>query len=807
MNRQILVLLFLVSIGGRAFAAGVTPADNPVAAYYGPERGYPAWTEKIRWDNVIDMSRYTKGKTNFEKFENARDKLAADGGGVLYYPAGTYDFSEGPFDGPNGRGLMLRSGVIIRGEAPADRPRAVDGDLDLPTRFVFGTREVGDAIDTGERISLKLHDAIVLPSRKRAKAKPGKAKRGRIRRASLWINLAAPGGSVTNGRGNAYSSALSVQGHVVEARVSGEGDEIVIVIDAQLRWPERDEPAKGRYTLRVRRISDSGIEGTYQSTLDGNEHGGKVTGGFGSIAAVVPRDWNLVGLLPEKTGLKDVSNVGLCWVHLDGATVCFGPDMVWGKTWWTAGCWRSKYAKEAWKDRVPDGTHPFDPFMGAPMGESGGYAGAGAGRVVFGCSLVNGCVLNDYDTCGRGKFSDGYGEDGYHMDRYSARIIAYGSRVFIANNRLMRTRGRNFRHPQKTVRTSGFGAVGYRFIDTRDSVVLFDYNKTTAIDVNKALLGLLNRKLRVDTTRSRGYWEEGIIVKDNYVYNHGGLGYSISGKWCVIADNVSGRNFLRENRDLYGGAGGWELTLDGFRESSPGGGGEVMDNMSRAFEICGMNLWVARNRMSNMGSFPGGDSEGIWWQPFAGTHFVSSAVTHNDWVKGEGSGGPAAAYDANVMGGLFAWNKVPGKIGLLVRRNKEFSDLAIVANQAGSTGVVDVAVASNPASALDPPTGVRAEAYADDAVKVSWEDVFDGEIGYRVDRSIAGGKWTAIAYRPPQKEKHELNEPAWIDFLAPPGRPLRYRVATLNSKDDDSGASKVTAPLILTKPKAGKARQ
>jgi len=79
MNRGFLMLLSLVIVAGSALTAGPAPTDNPVATYYGPEQGYPAWTERIRWDNVIDMSTHTKGWTNFEKSESARDELAAKG--------------------------------------------------------------------------------------------------------------------------------------------------------------------------------------------------------------------------------------------------------------------------------------------------------------------------------------------------------------------------------------------------------------------------------------------------------------------------------------------------------------------------------------------------------------------------------------------------------------------------------------------------------------------------------------------------------------------------------------------------------
>src|SRR5512142_3073019 len=110
---------------------GALPTSNPIAGHYADGGGAPAWTESFSWSRGVDMSRYTKGATEFEKFENARDELAAQGGGVLYYPVGTYDFTTMPADGPNGRGLMLRRGVVIRGEAPAGKADATSGRLDL----------------------------------------------------------------------------------------------------------------------------------------------------------------------------------------------------------------------------------------------------------------------------------------------------------------------------------------------------------------------------------------------------------------------------------------------------------------------------------------------------------------------------------------------------------------------------------------------------------------------------------------------------------------------------------------------------
>ena len=54
-------------------------AQNPIADFYRSE-GYPSWTNEIKWSNKIDMSTYTNGATEFERFENARDQLYNQGG-------------------------------------------------------------------------------------------------------------------------------------------------------------------------------------------------------------------------------------------------------------------------------------------------------------------------------------------------------------------------------------------------------------------------------------------------------------------------------------------------------------------------------------------------------------------------------------------------------------------------------------------------------------------------------------------------------------------------------------------------------
>ncbi len=669
-----IAILFALLLPMRAFAADA-PVDNPVAAYYTGAEGYPAWTDLIHWDRAIDMSRYPNGKNDFDKFELARDELAAKGGGVLYYPAGNYDFSDMPADGLSGRGLMLKSGVVIRGQAPGGRPNAAhDGSLDLSTHFNFAFQ---------------------------------------------------------------------------------------------------------------------------------TKAGGKV-----------PRDWNIIGLSSDAPGgVGHVNAVGICWVHLTGAAIYFGPQFEWtGATWGTARSWRSAYVKPAWATRKPDGSHPGDVFMAGPMALTANNGRdpdgtpypnprptAGWGRLVFGCVMQDSCVLNDFDCEGRIESPAGFGNEGFHTSRYNARIGIYGSRVLVANNFLPPS-DKNFIYDQTTIQTTGNGN-NYEFGPTRVSPVMFDYGRTIGIDVNKDLYALIQSYL-LERQRGTGYYSEGVAVLDNYVFNHGHKGFNLSANWGVVRNNRDKRTYLAGGKSVYGLTAPWRLTLDGFVESSGGGGGMVSDNYSRAFDMAGRNLWIDSNQYDNLGSRPGNDGEGILCQPHNGTHWYSWAVTHNHHDKGDGQNGYIASWDSETAGMLIAWNKTAGWVGLLGGQNV---DIAVVDNQAGE-GARLPNRGTNPVtqSSGDPaaPKNVIAEVYRDgrmsDAVKITWEDASNNEIGFRVDRRIDGGKWTPIAYRPPHVEGSPMNPQAWVDFLSPPGKKLEYRVAAINASDDDKGASSATAVVTLS---------
>ncbi len=81
------------------------PTDNPVAAKYGNDY---SWTDEIKWDCVYNITDF-RVNTDIERFNAARDAAAANGGGVVYFPAGEYNFEDN---------IYLKNGVVLRGDNP-----------------------------------------------------------------------------------------------------------------------------------------------------------------------------------------------------------------------------------------------------------------------------------------------------------------------------------------------------------------------------------------------------------------------------------------------------------------------------------------------------------------------------------------------------------------------------------------------------------------------------------------------------------------------------------------------------------------
>lgn len=87
-----------------AWAAQV-PAANPLQPL-----GL-AWTARLPWDVFVDLTSLGgAGEFWDERLDQAQQAIAAKGGGVVFFPAGTYRFRQD---------IKLLSGVILRGAEPA----------------------------------------------------------------------------------------------------------------------------------------------------------------------------------------------------------------------------------------------------------------------------------------------------------------------------------------------------------------------------------------------------------------------------------------------------------------------------------------------------------------------------------------------------------------------------------------------------------------------------------------------------------------------------------------------------------------
>jgi hypothetical protein len=88
-----------------------------------------AWTDSLAWGRVLDVTTVSgDGKYWDSRLERAQRTLVAQGGGVVYFPAGTYHFQNH---------VRLQHGVVLRGTPPAGITAAHDDGYRLGTRFEF----------------------------------------------------------------------------------------------------------------------------------------------------------------------------------------------------------------------------------------------------------------------------------------------------------------------------------------------------------------------------------------------------------------------------------------------------------------------------------------------------------------------------------------------------------------------------------------------------------------------------------------------------------------------------------------------
>ncbi len=99
------------------------PTNDPAA-----KLGF-AWTAKLRWDQVLDLTSVAgAGEFWDTRLDAAQATLAAKGGGVVFFPPGTYRFKDD---------IKLRSGIVLRGAEPVGATSARDEMFSPPSKILF----------------------------------------------------------------------------------------------------------------------------------------------------------------------------------------------------------------------------------------------------------------------------------------------------------------------------------------------------------------------------------------------------------------------------------------------------------------------------------------------------------------------------------------------------------------------------------------------------------------------------------------------------------------------------------------------
>ena len=112
---------FFMAVCSHSKDAPAPPTDSPVAGM-GYSTRYP-WAEKlVNWSSVFNVKDYKND------FDAAQKAALAKGGGVVYFPAGTYEFKEN---------LNLESGIVIRGEPTYDKAKEGKEPGRLAPKTVF----------------------------------------------------------------------------------------------------------------------------------------------------------------------------------------------------------------------------------------------------------------------------------------------------------------------------------------------------------------------------------------------------------------------------------------------------------------------------------------------------------------------------------------------------------------------------------------------------------------------------------------------------------------------------------------------
>lgn len=125
MYQYVLLTLFVCLV----FSAQSQPTQNPYKLKYG---GPAHWTDSLKWSLVTDVTTFgaipNDTLDDSTAIQTGINQIHAAGGGVLFFPAGTYVVSGD---------LKLKTGVILRGADPEGISDARVEGYNPPSKLVF----------------------------------------------------------------------------------------------------------------------------------------------------------------------------------------------------------------------------------------------------------------------------------------------------------------------------------------------------------------------------------------------------------------------------------------------------------------------------------------------------------------------------------------------------------------------------------------------------------------------------------------------------------------------------------------------
>jgi len=783
------------------------PTDNPARTQFG-DGNYPVWTDSINWANVVDVTSDpdltakavpndpSAGAQNLAAFNEAVEDLHAAGGGVMFWPAGTYHFTlpdagYGPGIGPNSRGLMLKPGIVVRGDEligqnaiirDPGNPKLVEYDLQTSTTFVFpfqkrGTVPAGATGVNGEPAGTT-NAAGWAPT---DWSFIGLSAEGQPRGVSDVdnvgvVNITLYGGTIVFGFDSDWATHMGADG------VKWEGNFF------KVDWPDGSAATAGDWINRV---------------PNGEHYGDLINGRTGWTKPVWAGSGRLVlntkiingapwmdFIYADRKSASTTQTVKEAFSHYRFA----GRIIAYGSNIFIANNVLAKPTRNFVHDQIQN------VGVRTVLFDYANHLGVDINKSLLGGNQSSATVQ---DSNGQGYFADNIVvRDNWVFCRGNKGFEISGQYVRIENNHNERYVASNFFPPNYITNPNAYP--GGPFIAPQGVPIAL-----SGSDVD----------LTFDTVTGQKY--EVMVSYDGMQtwYPKPGTPLLGSGSPETLTHEggapVNGHKvFYRvrafDNSDI--NAGG--ISFDGFRWQSSE---SASDYLSRGYDLGGMDVWVDQCTVINTGS-RGNDGEAILGQRHNNVEVLSWAITNSafgpqtiDTFPSSSSGanfGYIGPYDMHVCGLFLTGNTGPGAIGFLKPAGNYMLDGTWFANAGpqatpASTHSDDwVAPGKVETPHSDPVLAPFLSAVphpSGSGVELSWIDTANNELGFRVERKVGAGDWQIIAWRPRasingvaayptttiasasgQYNVGSVVHTQWVDFLATDSMDVDYRVVAIN---------------------------